>query len=40
MNGFHHGCFVIAGVAFAVALSVIKPLPGKGKLKEVSASAH
>ena len=40
MNGFHHGCFVIAGVAFVVALAVIKPLPGKGKLKEVSASAH
>ena len=40
MNGFHHGCFVIAGISYVVALAVIRPLPGKGKLKEVSASAH
>jgi len=40
MNGFHHGCFVIAGISFIISLAVIKPLPGKGKLKEVSASAH
>ncbi len=40
MNGFHHGCFVIAGISYIVALAVIKPLPGKGQLKEASASAH